>query len=208
MYNDVYRTKDGRWAGVYAAEDYHHAYNNFAEELFTLKKTGFLTARELFEPTPEQEEDMVESMQPEAPKTPPSADDQKLLAFLKIFVASVKEPGLGKFREIALDSLLVCDELILSTDRFVDKCFSEVFDDELRKRIIDRTKLEWSSSEVEFKNISSSSRRKEIVRVRNRYRYREMRVTRSSRHDKPPTVLFDFIETKKGYRLWGRLSLV
>ena len=99
MYNDVYKTKDGRWAGTYAREDYEHSYNkhtkikpikidfaqrivypittideagrrltisypkpyfktigdsaiavygNFAEELFALKKTGFLTARGLF----------------------------------------------------------------------------------------------------------------------------------------------------------------
>jgi hypothetical protein len=27
MYNDVYRTKDGRWAGAYAFEDYNHNYN-------------------------------------------------------------------------------------------------------------------------------------------------------------------------------------
>jgi hypothetical protein len=27
MYNDVYKTKDGRWAGTYAGGDYKHAYN-------------------------------------------------------------------------------------------------------------------------------------------------------------------------------------
>src|SRR5688500_17817226 len=27
MYNDVYKTKDGSWAGTYASDDYEHAYN-------------------------------------------------------------------------------------------------------------------------------------------------------------------------------------
>ena len=30
-----------------------------------------------------------------------------------------------------------------------------------------------------------------------------MLVTRSTKNNNPPTVRFDFIETKKGYRLYG-----
>ena len=99
MYNDVYKAKDGRWAGTYAWEDYAHEnnkhtkvkpvrvdflqrvsypnkmtdddgkvltrslpkpyfetigdssiaiYGNYVEELFILKRDGYLTARELF----------------------------------------------------------------------------------------------------------------------------------------------------------------
>ncbi|OQP67540.1 hypothetical protein [Niastella populi] len=253
MYNDVYKTKGGRWAGTYADGDYKHAYNkhtkikpvkidfaervayptraiiysgaqvtysypkpyfktvgdsaiaiygNFVEELFALKKTGILTARRLFEATAEQEEDMVESMQPEAPKTPPSADDLKFLSFWKTFVVSLKEPGLKNFRKIALDSLLICDR-IRSTDNFIDKCFGEVIDDEVQKRIIDRTKLEYTSSQVEFADIFTSNARKEIVKVGNKYRFRQMLVTRSTKNSNPPTIDFVFIETKKGYRFYG-----
>lgn len=253
MYNNVYKTKDGRWAGIYAVDDYKHAYNkhtrikpvkidfaervvfptkviddegkqliylypkpyfktvgdsaiviygNYVEELFALKKTGILTARGLFEATPEQEEDMVESMQSEAPKMPISADDLKFLAFWKTFAVSIKEPRLNKFRNIALDSLMICDRL-LSTGNFIDKCFGEVIDDEVQKRIIDKTKLEYTSSEIEFANIFTFNARKEIVRVGNKYRFRQMLVTRSTKNNNPPTIRFDFIETKKGYRLYG-----
>jgi hypothetical protein len=252
MYNDVYKTKDGRWAGAYS-RDYEHAYNkhtkikpikidfvervvypvkvmddrgnqlrysypqpyfrivgdsaipiygNYVDDLFTLKKEGVLTARELFDPTPEQEDDMVESMQPEPPKTPPSADDLKFLAFWKTFVKSVKEPGLNNFRSIALDTLMICDKP-QATDTFIDKCFAEVIDDEVQKRIVDRTKLEYTSDEVAFANIFTSNARKEIVKKGNGYRFRQMLVTRSSRNNKPPSIVFDFIETKKGYRLYG-----
>lgn len=228
MYNDVYKTKDGRWAGPYAVDDYEHAYNkhtkikpvkiefpektigdtaiaiygNYVEELFALKKTGVLTSRKLFEATPEQEEDMVESMQPEPPKTPPTADDLKFMTFWKHFVASLNEPGLKDFRKIALDTLYVCDELI-PADKFIKICFNEVIDDEVKKRIVDRTKLEYTFTEVEFYNLLTSQVKNEIMKMENRYRLRQMLVTRSTKNDNPPTIYFDFIETKKGYRLYG-----
>ena len=99
MYNDVYKTQDGRWAGTYAQDDYGHEYNrhtkikpikidfmdrvaystkvmddrgtqitfpypepyfktlgdsaiavygNYVDDLFKLKRDGFLTARGIF----------------------------------------------------------------------------------------------------------------------------------------------------------------
>ena len=252
LYNDVYKTKDGRWAGPYAQEDYEDVYNkrtkikpinidfsekaayptrivdeqgkqqgfaypepyyktkgdsafiiygNYIEELFSLKRTGVLTIRGLFEATAEQEEDMVESWQPEPPKTPPGPDDLKFLSFWKVFVASLNEPDLKKFKNIALDTLYVCDE-ILSTGDFIDKCFAEVIDVEVRKRIIDRTKLEYKSDEIEFTHLVTSNSRKEIEGVGHTYRTRRMLVTRSTKNDNPPTIYFEFIETKRGYRLY------
>lgn len=243
MYNDVYKTKDGRWAGTYAIDDYKHPYNkhtkikpikidfaqriaypkndeypkpyyktigdstiavygNYVDELFALKKTGILTARELFKATLEQEEFMVESFQPEPSKTPPTADDLKFLAFWKAFTASVNEPELKNFKSIALDTLMICDNL-RSTDNFINKCFNEVIDDEVRKRITDRTKLEYTSAEVEFSNLFTSTAKKEILKVGNQYRFRQMLVTRNTKNNNPPEVVFNFIETKKGYRLYG-----
>ena len=252
MYNDVYKTKDGRWAGTYAGDDYEHGYNkhtkikpvkiefaekiffptqmvdergrqlefsypkpyfktvndtaiaiygNYIEDLFALKKSGFLTARGLFEATAQQEEDMVESMQPEPPKTPPTPDDLKFLAFWKHFVATLKEPVLMNFRKIALDTLYVCDQL-LPAGKFIDKCFDEVIDDEVRKRIVDRTKLEYDFIEVEFYNLLTSQVKKEILKMGDRYRIRQMLVTRNTKSDNPPTIYFGFIETRKGYRLY------
>jgi hypothetical protein len=253
MYNDVYKTKDGRWAGTFARDDYEHAYNrhtkikpvkiqfaervsfptkmigkerrqlefsypkpyfkaigdsafaiygNYVEDLVTLKKAGTLTARGLFEATAQQEEDMVEASQPEPRKTPPNADDLKFLAFWKDFVASLKDPGLKNLKVIALDSLMICDKL-LSTDNFINKCFKEVIDDEVQKRITDGTKLEYTSDDVEFANLFSFAARKEIIKTGKNYRFRQMLVTRSTKNNNPPEVVFNFIETKKGYRLYG-----
>jgi hypothetical protein len=252
MYNDVYKTKDGRWAGTYPSDDYEHAYNkqtkikpskiefakkvsfptkpvdgegrqlefsfpkpyfktvgdsafavygNYVEDLVTLKKEGILTARGLFEATAKQEEDMIEASQPEPRKTPPTSDDLKFLAFWKIFVASLNEPGLKKFRQIALDTLYICDQLI-PVDNFIDKCFNQVIDDEVRNRIVEKTKLEYDFTDVEFYNLLTSQVKKEIMKVGDGYRLRKILVTRSTKNDNPPTIYFDFIETKKGYRLY------
>lgn len=253
MYNDVYKTKDGSWAGTYANGDYEHAYNkhtsikpvkiefaekvsfpikvvdeegrqlqfsypkpyfkivgdsafavygNYVEDLVTLKKEGVLTARGMFEATAQQEEDMVEAWQPEPRKTPPTADDLKFLAFWKDFVASLNEPGLKSFRQIALDTLYTCDQLI-PLNEFIDKCFNQVIDDEVKKRIVDKTKLEYDFTEVEFYSLLTSQAKKEILKVGDGYRLREMLVTRSTKNDNPPTIYFDFIESTKGYRLYA-----
>jgi len=252
MYNDVYKTKDGRWAGTYASEDYKHGYNrhtkikpvkivfatkvsfpiktvdeqgqqisysypkpyfkivgdsafpvygNHVEDLVSLKKTGILTARGMFEASAEQEEDMVEASQPEPRKTPPSADDLKFLSFWKKFVTSLKEPELKSFRQIALDTLYVTDKL-LSVDKFIAKCFNQVIDNEVRKRMIDKTKLEYTFNDEEFYNLLTNQVKKEIMKVGEGYRLREMSVTRSTKNDYPPTINFYFIETKRGYRLY------
>jgi hypothetical protein len=177
-------------------------YGNYLEDLFALKKSGVLAARELFDVTPEQEEAMVLwTAFPEEKKIPPNADDLKFMAFWKVFAASVKEPGLKEFKRIALDSLRICD-LLLGTSNFIDKCFWEVFDDEVIKRISKSTGKQYTWSDADFSYLHSNAR-KEIVKVRNNYRFRQVLVKRSTSNNSPPEIRFDFIETKKGYRLYG-----
>jgi hypothetical protein len=253
MYNDVYKTKEGRWAGTYTSDDYEHAYNkhtnikpvkidfaekvsfqtitvdeegqqlvfsypkpyfktigdaayavygNYVEDLFTLKKEGVLTARGMFEATTQQEEDRVKASQPEPRKTSPTTKDLQFLAFWKDFVAALNEPRLKGFRQIALDTLYVCDQL-LSVDKFIDKCFNQVIDDEVKKRIVDKTKLEYTFSDVEFYNLLTTQVKKEIIKVGDGYQLREMLVTRSTKNGNPSTIYFDFIESMKGYRLYA-----
>lgn len=145
---------------------------------------------------------MVEASQPEPRKTPPTADDLKFLAFWNDFVVSLSEPGLKKFRQIALDTLYICDQL-LPVDKFINKCFNKVIDEEVRKRIVDKAKLEYDFTDVEFYNLLTSQVKKQIMKVGGGYRLRKMLVTSSTRKDNPPTIYFDFIESKKGYRLYA-----
>jgi hypothetical protein len=252
LYNDVYKTKDGRWASPYEGGDYEHAYNrytrikpvkipfaqkisyptkildeegrqhelsyptpyyktigdsaivvygNYIEDLFALKKSGVLTGRGLFEATPQQEEDMVESMQPKPPTTAPSADDLTFLRFWKHFVATLGAPGLESFSKVALDTLYVCGKLVPAST-FIDKCFKEVVDDEVRKRIMDRTKLEYSSTPIEFYHLLTAQVKREIMAVGDSYQLRKMTVTRNTKNNNPPAIYFNFIESKNGYRLY------
>lgn len=175
-------------------------YGNYLEDLFALKRNGVLAASELFDITPEQEEAEVLSHLDE-PTGKLTGDDRKFIAFWNVFAASVKAPGLDEFKRIALDSLLVCNNVI-STRDFVEKCFREVFDEEVMIRIAKKTGKEYITGEIDFDYLTSPAR-KEIMKFRNEYRFREALVARSSRNNEPPVVRFDFIETKKGYRLYG-----
>ena len=229
QFYDVYKTNNGRWASPYKAEDYEHIYNknttikpqaikfeekvilpngdsaitaygNYLEELFALKKSGVLAARGLFDVTPEQEEaDVLSAVDP--PTKPPDTDDRKFMAFWKTFAASVKEPGLKAFKRIALDSLLICNER-LATGDFINKCFTGVFDEEAMKRIGKSTGKEYTVSNADFTYLSSHAR-KEILKFGDGYRFRQTLVARSSRNNQPSVIVFDFIETRKGYRLYG-----
>jgi hypothetical protein len=77
-----------------------------------------------------------------------------------------------------------------------------MIDDEVRKRIVDKTKLEYTLTEIEFYNLLTSQVKKEILKSGDSFRLREMLVTKSTKNNNPPTICFDFIETKKGYRLY------
>jgi hypothetical protein len=77
-----------------------------------------------------------------------------------------------------------------------------VIDEEVRKRIVDKTKLEYTSREVEVYNLLTTQVKNEIIKIGGTCRLREMLVTRSTKNDHPPTIYFGFIETKKGYKLY------
>jgi len=249
---DVYKTRNGRWASPYKADDYNHLYNknttikpaiidfvetvkyplhfkgqggteytvsyptpyymtkgdsaiaiygNYIEDLFALKKSGVLSARGLFDKTEQQEELALQEAVLEDVKRPYNADDLKFIAFWKTFSASVKEPSLKKFQDIALDSLLICDTL-LSTNNFIKRCFAEVIDDAVVRRIDDTLGKAFTWVEVNFENMRSSAK-KEIVKAGKKYRFRQVMVARSTEGNSPPVIQFDFIETRKGYRLYG-----
>jgi hypothetical protein len=176
-------------------------YGNYIEDLFALKKSGVLAARGLFDKTPEQEALDVQPISLEDVKRPYDAEDLRFIAFWKTFASAITEPGLKKFQAIALDSLLVCDTL-LSTRAFVNRCFAEVINKDVLPRISDTAGKTFTWAEASWENLTSSAQ-KQIVMVGRKYRFRQVEAHRSTDNQWPPEIVFDFIETRKGYRFYG-----
>ena len=70
------------------------------------------------------------------------------------------------------------------------------------KRIDDTLGKAITWTEANFDDLRSYAR-KEIVKIGNKYGFREIIVARITDDNSPPVIYFDFIETKKGYRLYG-----
>lgn len=244
MFNAVYKTKDGRWAGWYAQSDYDHSFNkytpirpvkidfaermafpvktitdrgdtmffsyndifsspepyykkegdsmvavygNYAEDLFTLKRTGFFTARGIFEMTDQQDADDLRSRQPVITEAPTKGDLQ-FLAFWPTFTAAILDGDMTAFKKIASDSITI-GPAKLSTTYFIDHCFASVFDDEVKRRLNDTTKLDYTKSWYGVNDLDH----KDLIRT--------MEVICSERNHHSPTVEFEFSEIEKGYRL-------
>jgi hypothetical protein len=176
-------------------------YGNYIEDLFALKKSSVLAARGLFDKTPEQEAFDAQPVLLEDVKRPYDADDLRFIAFWKIFGNAVKEPGLKNFQAIALDSLLVCDTL-LSTPAFINRCFGEVINKDVLARISDTAGKTFTWTEATWEKLTSSAQ-KQIVMVGRKYRFRQVEAHQSTENHRPPEIVFNFIETRKGYRLYG-----
>jgi hypothetical protein len=176
-------------------------YGNYLEDLFALKRSGVLRARGLFETTPEQEESMVQDEYLDEAYIPNNVDNLKFRRFWKKFAAAAKAPGLKSFTRTALDSLWICDTLI-ATRNFINNCYQEVLDSEVIRRMNDGKQTRYTWIEAGFETLPSNAKN-EIVRFEGKYRLREALVSRSDKNNYPHEMVFDFIETKKGYRLYG-----
>ncbi len=79
----------------------------------------------------------------------------------------------------------------------MDKCFREIIDNELMKRMNESTGVEYTCSVANF-SVLSSNVRNEMVKVKREYQFRKALVTRNTGNDSSPLIRFNFIETKKG----------
>jgi len=131
----------------------------------------------------------------------PGPKTTRPLAFWAVFSASAKQPGLQQFRNIALDSLLIGDTL-LNTQSFITRCFSEVIDSPVLQRLNDTLGKAFTTSDVELENLRTVAR-KLIIKVKKKYRLRQVLVARITDGNSPPVIRFDFIETRDGFRLYA-----
>lgn len=253
QYTDVYKTKNGRWAGSYSSLDYSHDYNkhttikpekidfieevsyptkikytkgteeehnypepyfkivgdkavavygNYIEELFQLKKEGVLTDRGLF--GNKQLGRAVEVQDVELEEVTDSTwfvEESKFITFWKTYYKIIKVRDVQRLQKQALDSLWVCDSLI-PAHRFSKKCFSEVLDMKSISKLGDSSEIEYSWRSMDTTKLFSSAKKK-ILKARDTYRLRSVKVSIDIVDYRPVYFYISFMNTKKGFKLFG-----
>jgi hypothetical protein len=128
--------------------------------------------------------------------------DTTLLDVWMKFITIVKKGNYKLFKKIALDSIDACGNNV-STNTFINKCFSEVFSDSLLDRSTNPSKIDFTEKEV----ISSYFAKKLVSQIKNAgetFKIRQVQVLMiESEPEGPWTMTFDFIETRNGYRFYG-----
>lgn len=177
-------------------------YGNSVEELFRLKKEGVLTARELFGDRNAKELALgVQDVQMAEIKRGYDKDDLKFISFWKPLAKAIARSNFQKLKNISLDSLRICDT-VLTTDRFMKKCYNEIFDKDLISKFNDSSAINYTWVEADASALLTSTKGK-IKKFGKIYRFREIEITKLEDKDNPWKVYLDFIETKSGYKFYG-----
>jgi len=177
-------------------------YGNYVEELFRLKKEGVLTARELFGDRNEKELELgVQDIELAEIKREYDKDDLKFIAFWKLLAKGITKSDLKILKRISLDSLRICDTT-LTADRFMKKCYSEIFDKDLILKINEGSSITYTWVEADYPSLLTAAKGK-IKKFGKNYRFRQIEITKVEDKENPWKVYLDFIETRSGYKFYG-----
>ena len=171
-------------------------YGNYIEELFKLKKEGILTARSLF--GNKDNSIMVEDVVLEPFKQPYNDDDLKFVEFWKKLSSNISKNGEFEFKKISFDSLAACSKSY-TKDYFFDKCFKNIFNENIIAALNDTLNLNFTWTESDYKSLNKQIKA-EIIKVKGIYRFREVEIKSNSMKEK---LIIDFIETSNGYKFYG-----
>jgi hypothetical protein len=133
------------------------------------------------------------------------ADSQPVdTALLKVWFAfrqAVSTKNLSQFSQLSLDSLYSCDTT-LSMNRFIETCYSEVFDTTLIKKILIPTEINQIDKEMELGYFTKSILNKADFKG-DAITLKQFQIVKELTPDWAWTMTFDFIKTKEGYRFFG-----
>lgn len=114
------------------------------------------------------------------------------------FISVVKSRNFSELKRISCDSIRTCHKYY-SSDKFIAKCFPEIFDSTLLSKIDDSTKTEYLNSSVDIKYFPASFF-EEASTKGNSGSVKEIVVTKSVSDSEFRVVTFKFIRTNQGYK--------
>lgn len=133
--------------------------------------------------------------------TKPETVDPELLSFWTRFKEIVAQKNYREFKTISLDSLQTCDTT-LAVQTFLNKCYSEVFDSTLLKKIVENTSTYYFNDDTQRKYFSQSQL-EQIGLNDSIIILRRFQIEKELTPDGAWTMAFDFVKTKRGYRFYG-----
>jgi hypothetical protein len=124
--------------------------------------------------------------------------DSNFLSFWKDFTDVVKSKDHKTFKTMSFDSL-GCEGKNVHVNTFMKSYFSKVFDDSLFNALSNKNRLDFMDSEIDtsylpqflLKQIKNGKCIEKIVNITTIDKY------------PPVIIIFKFLETKNGYKLYG-----
>lgn len=124
--------------------------------------------------------------------------DSSFLSYWQEFKHVVKTGELSRFKKVSIDTL-ECENITIYIDEFINKHFSQVFDEGLLAMLKNDETLDFVNAAMEPTYFSSFV--KQQIKNAN-YIIKEVNITQGQYPDILITTL-KFIETDKGYKFYG-----
>jgi len=127
--------------------------------------------------------------------------DSNFLIFWKEFIGVVKSSNLKIFKLLSFDSL-DCEHKSVHVNDFNKAFFFKVFDDTLKNRLTDSSKVNFDDEEITATYLSRSIIQQ--VKDRELIKMKKVNITKVDKYPEGPmTIVLEFIETKNGYKFYG-----
>jgi hypothetical protein len=127
--------------------------------------------------------------------------DPDLLFGWTHFKEVVTNKNYKEFKNISLNELHTCDTNFL-VQKFLDKCFLEVFDKPLLQKFADTLYSDYIDRKMEL-GYFSQSELKQIDIKDSVITLRQFQIIKELTPDGAWTMTFDFVKTKNGYKFFG-----
>ena len=127
--------------------------------------------------------------------------DSALLEVWSDFQLAASTKDLLQFRRLSLDSLNTCDST-MSTNKFIKKCYNEVFDTTLLRKITIPTEINQINVSMELGYFSKSILENADFKG-DAITLKQFQLVKELTPDGGWIITFDFIKTKQGYKFFG-----